>query len=647
MNLGIKLNLNAIANHTFTETEVLSFTSISDLDNYAYIDTEFVRRIRITVTSTSKKLEIFTTSLLLPSHELDDNAIVNASTDGRYIVFNCSITDSSNAILLKWISLGLIEVNQFGKTTIFAYRLNDEADHITKSLTFVTVLEGKFTAPVGIKTLELDVIDYNIDNAYNYVYIPKLKRYYYIDNVVLTTKDYTRLVLKEDVLMSWKSLILSQSAFVTRYGGSTMTNLVDNRLPLEDSQRVEKHTFTNTVAQESKVNVTIDYDLTNGIRNFMIVVKDTWNDIYPSGAKVTSIDSGNLPTIRPHDIPNQNIYFMSPNYLGDFLQPIMNDDTTASFLTSIIWLPFDPSTLLNAYCDDTNGGQNSLYIGSKELKVEYGNNHFVDYTEVVPVANQPKVTFQDKEYKTITQIPYIVVFDGKYVAFDDWKAREPYSYYEIHVPFVGYVKMEGKDFINQRIIIYYSLDVKSGMSTCYIYNYDKHAIIYSTTCQLGIKLELTTSNTLENTKQKQSAELNMILGLVSSAVSVGIGVASENPVAIVGGVLSASKTIASNVNINRQIFERAQTSYGSNDGALFDSYNVFIRVTYHKPLSIDSTTYAKLQGYPYNNYVSSLTSLTTGNYIEVGDIHFDYGNENIYTEEVTEIVALLKNGVIL
>ena len=195
-------------------------------------------------------------------------------------------------------------------------------------------------------------------------------------------------------------------------------------------------------------------------------------------------------------------------------------------------------------------------------------------------------------------------------------------------------------------MIYYTIDLKTGISTAYIYSYTDKFVIWSGTCQLGIKIDMTTSNQIENIKQKQANDLNMLLGLISSAISIGVGVVSENPVAITGGVLSASKTIASNVNANNQIFERATMSFGSANGGLYANSDVKVRITKHYSVAtINEPTYKHMQGLPYNAYLNNISSLS--GYTEFGEIHFDAKGNNIYSDEVEEIVALLKDGVIL
>ena len=154
------------------------------------------------------------------------------------------------------------------------------------------------------------------------------------------------------------------------------------------------------------------------------------------------------------------------------------------------------------------------------------------------------------------------------------------------------------------------------------------------------------SNALELSREKQANELNTLIGLLASAVSIGAGVVSENPVAIAGGVLSAGKTIASAVNKERMMFERAQVTYGSGDAGLHSNLTTLIRVTYNKqkPSGYELQYYHHMQGQPANAYMY-LSGFTSG-YVEIGEIHFDPYGYNIYQDEISEIVDLLQKGVI-
>ena len=157
-------------------------------------------------------------------------------------------------------------------------------------------------------------------------------------------------------------------------------------------------------------------------------------------------------------------------------------------------------------------------------------------------------------------------------------------------------------------------------------------------------LPVTNTNSLELQKQQQANSTNMILSMLGSALSIGVGVMAKNPVAIAGGVMGGTKAIAHNVNQNLMMFDKAVTSFGSGDGAIHSPLAVAVRKSYHIAITQTESVYKHLNGLPYNSY--QVISTLSG-YIEIGDIHFDAKGYNIYSSEIDEIVALLKNGVII
>lgn len=640
MKFHVQLNLGGDGNFAYASSKVNN-------DNYGFMNIENIE------TSALTPLNYDELVIEWDSHEeayafkpyLNDTLIGTyygydaIEALGAVITFDCEPSYSfyQDAIKLEdewYIDMGGHDLN--GVTNILTYKLNDERDAVNKSLIVLASLTGNFKAPISIKNIELDIVDYAMDD-FNYVYIPKLHRFYYVSNVQFTTNEYTRLLLQEDVLMSWQSLIKQQNAFITRYENADNNSLVDTRLPLEDKLTNLELTLTDSTV--SLVNCTFKFDITtyNNVPNIMIISFSTTQNI-PRDTQTYNAPVG-LPNQSSQFNTREWANFIKLDVLKDFVNAYLTDDTVSSFFETILWLPFDCTNLFDL--QHTNGM--ALYVKNK-----YIDNTGV-YRDDDDDTHTPMTTYQSRLGSTSKHVngvcPYIIIADFTYVLptlkFYD---REPYANYEFFIPFVGWIKVEAEKFINKRILVYYSMDLKTGIATAYIYNYTEQYIIWSGNCQLGIKIDLTTTNQLENIRQKQANDLNMILGLISSAVAIGIGAVSENPVAIVGGVLSASKTIASNVNANNQIFERASMSFGSANGSLYTKETVSIRKIYHEPLSITNSVYKKLEGLPYNKY-GALSSLT--GYIEIGDIHFDAKGENIYNVEIDEIVALLKGGVIL
>lgn len=533
------------------------------------------------------------------------------------------------------IESGFMKINEAdGKTAMILYRLNDEKDKLNKNLILVNLISGNFKAPIGIKNIEIDVINYNIDNSYNYVYIPKLKRYYFITNIQLVNKDYTKLLLQEDVLMSWKSLIKQQNAYVTRYENSTLLSLVDNRRPLQDIITVVYYTSLSSVTGISIVNTT----LSGNPNTYNILVSTiASNDVQQTKIAVSSPVGSYLPQVNGTIAETEHITFITKNQYNLLFYADKMDSETASFVNTILWLPFNPVTPFSL----------------STMTPIYANDKFL-YNDEIPSTRWAEIGSHTPDIEgydcKLGASPYLIVAhftfntSGGVTLQGNYLDYEPYSNYEIYIPFVGWQSVQLKDVKDGEIIVYYVVDLHSGDATAYIYNCSTRKTIWSGTCKVGLILPVTNTNSLELQKQQQANSTNMILSMLGSAVSIGVGVLAKNPVSIAGGVMGGTKAIAHSVNQNLMMMDKAVTSFGSGDGAIHSPLSVAVRKSYHIALSQTESVYKHLNGLPYNKY-ESISTLS--GYVEIGDIHFDTKGENIYSAEIDEIVALLKGGVIL
>jgi len=545
------------------------------------------------------------------------------SDNGSYIEFVASLNSFSS--FESFVSAGIVEIYPLAnETLLYLYTQNSENNALNKSLTLVNIISGKFNHSIGVKSLNIDVV--NINMNFNYVYIPSLNRYYYVDSIEIISNDVRRLHLKEDVLMSWKPLIKRQDAFISRC--QSLDNrflLKDDRLPLEDKI---SHQYFKNLNMGALKNITLDYS--NNTWNRFLISTISNIESLTNGETNPPSNSG-LPQIATHVSSHDCIRFGSHIIVSRFINGIFNDDAVNSFVNSVLWLPFDPISVFGAINNLPIRAGNK-YLNSSGIFVDNSSTQSATYCYGIQQNNDS---------------PYLVIADftfnqsGGVGVTDSMLMRE--SYWDIFIPFVGWVNIDFAKVYDKRILIYYSMDLKTGISTAYIYNYTDKIVIYSTTCTLGIQIDLTTTNRLENTRQKQANDLNMLMSTMTSVFSIGLGIATENPIATAGGVLSMGKAITGYVNANNQIYERANTSFGTSDGAIHGPLDICIRRSYHAPLSIDYIVYAHTQGYPANKY-DNLSSYT--GYVEIGEIHFNPFNEVIYQDEINEIVTLLKDGVI-
>lgn len=101
--------------------------------------------------------------------------------------------------------------------TLELYKVTNQPKELTKTLNDPVVLNGAFRSEID----SIDVIVEIESNTYdfNYVYIPSLNKYYFLQNIVHVNQKIIRMQLHCDVLMTYKTDILASYGLVTQ-GGS-------------------------------------------------------------------------------------------------------------------------------------------------------------------------------------------------------------------------------------------------------------------------------------------------------------------------------------------------------------------------------------------------------------------------------------------
>jgi len=102
-----------------------------------------------------------------------------------------------------------------------AYNTESSVNTINKVINFVTDIDVKFKDEVNIYNPTI-VLKYDDLLDFNYIYIDKFKRYYFIETVEVFPNKIYHLTLKCDVLMSFKDDILNSYANII-----TQTNYND------------------------------------------------------------------------------------------------------------------------------------------------------------------------------------------------------------------------------------------------------------------------------------------------------------------------------------------------------------------------------------------------------------------------------------
>ena len=128
-----------------------------------------------------------------------------------------------------------------------AYSNNDSANTINKTLDFIIDIDVKFKEEVNIYEPSI-MLKYDDLIDFNYLYIDKFKRYYFIEDVEVFPNKIYKLTLKCDVLMSFKDDILNS------YGNITSQTNYNNYYNFDYSSEVRKE------VEIFKTDVDIDYN---------------------------------------------------------------------------------------------------------------------------------------------------------------------------------------------------------------------------------------------------------------------------------------------------------------------------------------------------------------------------------------------------
>lgn len=450
----------------------------------------------------------------------------------------------------------------------------------------------------------------------NYVYIPDFNRYYFINDITSVRQNLWRLSLHVDVLTSYKKEISNTKAFVMRNEFEYDPLVKDD----EVSYYYDKDVIEYIPEKGDKVNKT--FTSTTNIFNDNITITCINEDVDFNINSITPPDP-TLPIVSANtsgDDMTYKTYCTWPVNGTHLARKLLDDDTLSSFILSIVAYPFllDPKPNSTHY----------LKLGKTELK-----------DSGTPEALVGDGVYVDDLDKNISK--YYVIADFT-ITGDSFKDYEPYSQYEIYLPYLGWVSLSAVNILNNRLIVYYVINYQTGKSQVTIYDVTNSKIIYTNMTQLGVVIPVNSTNAREVNDQRNSNNIGLGVGLITSALSVGGGIATANPIAIMGGLLSGGSTIAKYVQNQNTNYSKASGSVGSGQSGLYLPQEVKIRKTSYKPKGYDEE-YFKLRGRPLNQ-VKRLGDLT--GYTLVGDEHLENFGSSTKSEN-EEIKSILNGGVIL
>lgn len=125
--------------------------------------------------------------------------------------------------------------------TLELYKVTNQPNELTKTLNNAVIVNGSFRGEID----SIDVIVEIESNTYdfNYVHIPSLNKYYFLQNIVHVNQKIIRMLLHCDVLMTYKADILASYGLVTQ--GGTI-NPYYSSIDSDSRQTIRRVTFPYT-----------------------------------------------------------------------------------------------------------------------------------------------------------------------------------------------------------------------------------------------------------------------------------------------------------------------------------------------------------------------------------------------------------------
>lgn len=134
--------------------------------------------------------------------------------------------------------------------TIKTYRFLGDSRKIDKTLTLVRTYSNADI--VGDMSIQSPIISLQLDSFtdvinFNYIYIPELRRYYYVENSTIREDGFVQIQCRVDVLKSFKTDILASTQYVDRQENKCSYQVPDNGYTIKSNRNLTIKNFGNPI----------------------------------------------------------------------------------------------------------------------------------------------------------------------------------------------------------------------------------------------------------------------------------------------------------------------------------------------------------------------------------------------------------------
>lgn len=142
---------------------------------------------------------------------------------------------------------------------VYIYKTENEKNKLNKTLALVKELDVKLLNNTDILKPFIEVSNIPLEEltTANYMYIPDLNRYYFIDNMELMTGGIVYISGSVDVLMSYMDGILNLRGTVKRAESLKNGYILDEHYKSVSYSQITTKRFPNSMTQDSFILMTV------------------------------------------------------------------------------------------------------------------------------------------------------------------------------------------------------------------------------------------------------------------------------------------------------------------------------------------------------------------------------------------------------
>lgn len=564
---------------------------------------------------------------------VNGTAVDNVVSDKGTITYTKDVSDNNISAKIDLSGLDGNEVTITfliidSKLKFVLYDNTDEVKEVRKTLTDGVTIYGNLTENAIIENpslvLEIDVKD--LIN-YNYIYIPQLKRYYFIDDYETIATGLTRVYCNEDKLVSFSNAILNSKANIIRSSYGYDAKLVDDLIPKKAQLNITETELTTIEWSSGKYKefrsdvandglTPLQYNVTVTIANAIATA-----DLDHTITKVSVTGDAVLPANVSYAPVNQKTFVLkTPEELDIFLNWVNTIEGGSSYILGARIYPFN---LLNNMDNTYYGGIVVDGYCCKGIGFDQGGT-----AQICLDINYPAVMIFTADYYKYTTYSFTAFTD-----YLDIKAK-----YELYVPYASWINLNGQQINGKTINITYAFDVNNGRENVFITDITSSKLIYSAEVSVSIDVPINFDSSAEIERKKDALYTSSILNLLGGGSALATGVVMQNPLAVAGGALSIGKTFANYFQSMDALFVTAQCSTGDAILSLFLPKKCRLRIT--KEIEQYSTDWIKQNGKPVQK-VDTISNYHGFVQAELKDKYIAKATK----KEVEEIKRLLLEGV--